>query len=222
MASKKDTDSFLRRNGLSLAFGAMMLASLVLHAFAGLRVENQEREHEGRPPQAIADYVASGAFQSSLFENWESEFLQMALFVLLTVPLRQKGSSESRKMHPSQEQRRKYPASVQPWPVRKGGWWKRLYAHSLSASLLLLFVLSFAGHWIGSWRLHRDEALKRGDAPASLLEHLGSAELWFESMQNWQSEFLAVLAIVVLSIYLREKDSSQSKQVEAPHSETGA
>jgi hypothetical protein len=97
-----------------------------------------------------------------------------------------------------------------------------VYEHSLSLALFLLFALSFVGHWIASWRHHVEEALAKGGEPPELLQHLWSAELWFESMQNWQSEFLAVLAIVLLSIWLREKDSSQSKQVEAPHSETGA
>jgi hypothetical protein len=222
MAVKKDTESFWRRNGLSLVFGGLMAVTLALHALTGLRVENSERAHEGKPPLDLRSYVSSGPFQSTLFENWESEFLQMGMFVLLTVSLRQKGSSESRKMNPAEEERKTYPASVQPWPVRRGGWWRRLYEHSLSLSLFLLFAISFVGHWIGSWRQHRDQALHEGGLPPTLLEHLGSAGFWFESMQNWQSEFLAVIAIVVLSIYLREKDSSQSKQVEAPHSETGA
>jgi hypothetical protein len=222
MARKKDPDSFARRNGLTLAFLALMAVTIVVHALSGLRVENNEREHEGKAPIDLPAYVASGHFQSTLFENWESEFLQMALFVLLTVSLRQKGSSESRKMDPAEEEHKKYPASVQPWAARQRGLWRKLYEHSLSLSLFALFALSFVGHWIGSWRHHRDEALHQGELPATLLEHLGSAEFWFESMQNWQSEFLAVVAIVVLSIFLREKDSSQSKQVEAPHSETGA
>jgi hypothetical protein len=222
MASKQDTDSFWRRNGLSLVFGALMVVTLVGHALSGLRVENSELEHEGKPPLDMPAYLASAPFQSSLFENWESEFLQMGLFVLLTGSLRQKGSSESRKMDPAEEEHKKYPAAVQPWLARVGGLWRKIYEHSLSLALFLLFALSFVGHWIGSWRQQRDEALHHGELPQTLWQHLVSAQLWFESMQNWQSEFLAVVAIVVLSIYLREQHSSQSKQVEAPHSETGA
>jgi hypothetical protein len=222
MARTAPQESLLRRNGLSIAFGALMLVTLLLHALTGWRAENEEREGQGRDRISVVEYLGSGPFLSSLFENWESEFLQMGLFVLLTVPLRQKGSSESRKMHPEEEEKKSYPAARQPWPVRRGGIWRRLYEHSLSAALFLLFLLSFVGHWLGSWRQHAEEQLLAGELPPTLLQHLGSAEFWFESMQNWQSEFLAVLAIVVLSIYLREKDSSQSKPVEAPHSETGA
>ena len=223
MARKKVEDlGFLRRNGLTLAFVAFMLASLCVHALSGWRVENHERQQEGEPPLPVAAYLASPHFQSSLFENWESEFLQMGLFVLMTVWLRQKGSSESRKMDPAEEPDRKYPVASQPWAARQRGLVRKLYEHSLSLSLFGLFALSFLGHWVASWRQAGDEALRIGEAPPSLSEHLASAQLWFESMQNWQSEFLAVVAIVVLSIYLREAGSSQSKQVEAPHSETGA
>ena len=220
--SKSAKNSFARNNGLSLVFAALMALTLLLHALTGWLADNHQRRHEGKPEHSLPAYVASGPFQSSLFENWESEFLQMGLFVVLTVSLRQKGSSESRKMDPAEEEKKRYPAAAQPWPVRRGGIWKAIYAHSLSLSLFLLFLLSFVGHWIGSWRHHSEEQLAMGQPPPSLVEHLCSAELWFESMQNWQSEFLAVLAIVVLSIFLREKDSSQSKPVEAPHSETGA
>ena len=221
MAATKDTDSFWRRNGLSLVFTGLMVATIAGHALSGQSLQNAERKREGERPIPLTAYLVSAPFQSSLFENWESEFLQMGLFVLLTVPLRQKGSSESRKMDPAEDAAKTYPVSLQPWPVRKGGAWLKVYEHSLSLSLFVLFALSFIGHWFGSWRDHRDQALHQGHIPSTLLQHLGSAEFWYESMQNWQSEFLAVFAIVALSIYLREKDSPQSKQVEAPHSETG-
>src|SRR5688572_30422023 len=222
MARKQPGESFFRRNGLSLVFGALMLVTLVLHAVTGWRAENQERALHDRPPLELVEYVEGGAFQSTMFENWESEFLQMGLFVLLTVSLRQKGSSESRKMNPKDEPRKTYPAAQQPWAARQRGVVRVLYEHSLSIALFVLFALSFVGHLVGSWRHECDRLLAEGEHRLpSLSDHLASASFWFESMQNWQSEFLAVLAIVVLSIYLREKDSSQSKQVEAPHSETG-
>ena len=215
--------SFAYRNGLSIAFALLMLVTLVAHAVTGWRVHNDERIERGQGTQALAEYLQDGAFQSSLFENWESEFLQMALFVVLTVGLRQKGSSESRKLDPAEEagKQKRYPVAEQPWAARQKGFVRKLYEHSLSLALFLLFALSFVGHLVSSRRQHAEEALLKGTEAPSLLEHLGSAQFWFESMQNWQSEFLAVLAIVVLSIFLREKDSSQSKQVEAPHGETG-
>ena len=214
--------SFLYRNGLSIVFGALMLLSLLGHAWAGWRFAQEEAREQAQQPPSLPEYLAGGEYQSSVFENWESEFLQMALFVLLTVHLRQWGSSESRKLDPADEEHKTYPARARPWAARQRGWIRRLYEHSLSLALLLLFALSFVGHWIASWRHAVEEALSHGVAAPTLLEYLGSAKLWFESMQNWQSEFLAVLAIVLLSIVLREKDSSQSKDVDAPHSETGA
>ena len=99
-------------------------------------MENAEHKREGERPIPLPAYLVSAPFQSSLFENWESEFLQMGLFVLLTVPLRQKGSSESRKMDPAEDAAKTYPASLQPWPVRRGGTWLKVYEHSLALSLL--------------------------------------------------------------------------------------
>src|SRR5690606_13506421 len=160
---------------------------------------------------------------SSLFENWESEFLQMGSFVLLTVWLRQRGSAESRPLDLADEKPPKPPPlAEQPWPVRKGGLWKALYAHSLSIALGLLFLGSFLAHLRYSWAQAVDEALSHGQPPPAWVDHLASSALWFESMQNWQSEFLSVVTLCVLSIYLREKDSTQSKPLEARHTDTGS
>lgn len=219
MAPKRSRESFFRNNGLLIAFAAMMLVATAIHGVTGWKVDTEQREEEGLPALTLDEYLQDSHFLSSLFENWESEFLQMALFVLLTVSLRQKGSSESRPMDPSEEERKTYPVRDQPWPVRRGGLWLKLYEHSLSASLFLLFLGSFVGHWISSWFQYSEA---HADKVPTLIAYLASADLWFESMQNWQSEFLAVFAIVFLSIYLREKHSSQSKQVEAPHSKTAA
>lgn len=215
--------SFFRRNGLSLVAAMLLLLTLVGHAVAGLHYENEQLLEHGQPPQAMAEYLRSGDFLSSLLENWESEFLQMGLFVLLTVRLRQRGSAESRPFDKAQEEKKKekFPESVKPWPVRRGGMALALYRHSLSIALLALFVLSFVGHFCSSWRQHADEQLLHGEAPTPLGEYLFNAEFWFQSFQNWQSEFLAVLALVLLSIWLREDNSPQSKQCDAPHSHTG-
>ena len=143
--------------------------------------------------------------------------------MLLTVKLRQRGSAESRPFDKKQEEQKKdeFPIGQQPWPVRRGGIWKRLYASSLSIALFGLFVLSFAGHMWGSWRKHVEEQVQHGKVAEPLSDYLTSAEFWYQSFQNWQSEFLAILALVLLSIFLRQADSPQSKQLEAPHSHTG-
>ena len=213
---------FMQRNSLTLAFAVLMVLSLVGHALTGAAQENAERESHGLPPETVVEYLGSGSFQSTLFENWESEFLQMGLFVLLTVWLRQRGSAESRKMDPEEEDpETKVPRAEQPWPVRAGGAWKTLYAHSLSIALLLLFAVSGVAHFVASWRQHAEDQARHGEPVTPMADYLGEPQFWFESFQNWQSEFLAVVALVLLSIWLREKDSTQSKPLTARHTDTG-
>lgn len=209
-----------KRNGLSLVLLGLMLLFLGGQIAAGLQVHNQELMQHGRLPLDLWHYLHSGHFMSATFENWESEFLQMGMYVLLTVTLRQRGSAESRPLDPAQEQER-IEAGPTPWPVRRGGLWKSLYGHSLAIAFGLLFLLSFILHAVGSWRSEQLERQLQGLPPPGFLEHLFSSAFWFESMQNWQSEFLAVLALVVLTIFLRQKDSPQSKPLQAPHSQTG-
>jgi len=216
--------SFLRRNSLSLAFFALTLVALVGHALSGQAAENHERLARGLASLPMGQYLVSGSFLSSLFENWESEFLQMAIFVLLTVALRQKGSAESQPLEEEAAEESEVPASLRdaPWPVRRGGAWLRLYEHSLSLALGGLFVLSLLGHWQSSYENYVDKAALTGlPVDHSLWQHWLDCEFWFESFQNWQSEFFSICMLVLLSIYLREKDSAQSKEVGAPHSQTG-
>ena len=216
----KPQESFWRRNGLSLVLIALMVASLIGQLVMGLQVYNRELLEHGALPLSLWAYLHSGHFVSATFENWESEFLQMGMYVLLTVSLRQKGSAESRPMSPSQESERVERGPV-PWPVRAGGLWKTLYGHSLAIAFALLFIASFALHLNGSWRRELSERTLKGESEISLANYLGDPQFWFESFQNWQSEFLAVVALVILSIWLRQKNSPQSKPLQAPHSQTG-
>jgi len=209
-----------KRNGLSLVLLVLTLVFIVGQAVAGHHVHNQELVEHGRAPIDLWHYLATGHFVSATFENWESEFLQMGMYVLLTVRLRQRGSAESRPLDPSEE-KPKLDAGPAPWPVRRGGMWKKIYGHSLAIAFLSLFAISFALHALGSWRARCDETRLENLPVPDFLEHLFSSDFWFESMQNWQSEFLAVFALVVLTIFLRQKDSPQSKAVEAPHAQTG-
>jgi len=189
----------------------------------GFKEHNEELLEEGASTISLSEYLSSGHFLQSTFENLESEFLQMALFVILTIFLRQKGSSESKGFEGEEEVDRDPAASRPdvPWPVKKGGFILQLYKHSLSIALLLLFLLSFWAHFYGSLKDENEQLLLKGLNKMSGTEYLGNARFWFESFQNWQSEFLSVFAIVILSIYLRQKGSPQSKPVDAPHSETG-
>lgn len=214
---------FLRNNGLSLVFLLLFLIAMAGQFWFGFREHNQERQMDGYAAISAVDYLSSGHFIQATFENWESEFLQMALFVVLTIFLQQRGSSES-KDFAKEEPVDRTPNPKRkgaPWPVRKGGWWLRLYSHSLTLLLLLLFVLSFVLHFKGSFMDENEQLLLKGLPPETATDYLADPRFWFESFQNWQSEFLSVLAIVLASIWLRQKGSPQSKPVDAPHNETG-
>jgi Domain of unknown function (DUF6766) len=214
----------LRDNGLSFALGALFLLSLIGQTLAGHATHNAERKTHGQQTVAYWSYLRSSHFAEATFENWESEFLQMAAYVVLTMLLFQRGSAESRDPDGQEEGSKSRPrdASKRPWPVRRGGLARRLYEHSLGTAFGLIFVASFALHAISGARLYSEDQQKHGEPPISAPQYLVTSQFWFESFQNWQSEFLAILAMVVLSIFLRQKDSPESKDVESPHSQTGS
>lgn len=214
---------FLRNNGLSIVFVMLFIVSLVAQFFSGFAQHNKEREEEGQSPLTTSQYFTSGHFIQATFENWESEFLQMALFVVLTISLRQKGSSESKKYEGKEEVDREPSPKRKgaPWPVRKGGFILTIYKHSLTIALFLLFIVSFVLHFYGSFKDENEQLSLKSLPPETVGHYLGESRFWFESFQNWQSEFLSVFTIVVLSIFLRQKGSPQSKPVDASNDETG-
>ncbi len=217
--------SFFRKNGLTLAMLGLFALSALGQIAAGFRVHNADLAELGAQTVSLGGYLTSGAFAEAVFENWESEFLQMAVFVLLTRTLRQRGSSESKPMNGfadvDEDPRRKRNKADAPWPVRRGGLWLKLYEHSLSLALITLFVLSFAGHALGGAHAYSDEQNLHGHAGVDALGYLATSQFWFESFQNWQSEFLSIGVLIYLSIYLRERGSPQSKPVAAAHAQTG-
>jgi hypothetical protein len=219
----KSMRKFFRNNGLSIVFFTLFILTLGAQFLTGYAEHNKERKEEGQDTLSMNAYLHSGHFIQATFENWESEFFQMALFVVLTISLRQKGSSESKKCDGPEEVDREPSAKRKgaPWPVRKGGVILQLYKHSLTIALLLLFILSFVFHFYGSLKDENEQLSLKGMPPESFDHYLADSRFWFESFQNWQSEFLSVFAIVVLSIYLRQKGSPQSKPVDAANSETG-
>jgi hypothetical protein len=217
---------FLRENSLSIVMFGLFFVFLLLQSLTGWRTANQENREHHRPTESYVRYVGSGSFVEATFENWESEFLQMAGFVLLTVLLRQKGSPESKKLddeEPVDEDPRqaRHRRGV-PGPVRRGGLALAVYQHSLSLALVGLFLMSFLLHALGGHAEYNQQQLEHGEAPASLAGFMTSAQFWFQSFQNWQSEFLAVFALTVLGIFLRQRGSPESKPVAAPHAETGS
>ncbi len=213
---------FFKRNGLSIVMLLLMLFSLAGQFFTGMQEKNEEQKDEGHSPLSIVEYAQSGHFIQATFENWESEFLQMALYVFLTVRLYQIGSSESKDPDKKEEVDREPEAKPDaPWPVRKGGIWLKLYSNSLTIVFVLLFLISFGLHFYGSLKDYNEEQIDKG-LPGTIWSHyIDSPRFWFESFQNWQSEFLSVASIVLLSIWFRQKGSPESKPVDAPHSKTG-
>jgi len=215
----------LRDNSLSLTMLGIFLILLFLQSITGWRVSNADDAQHRQPTQSYGRYLHSGHFAEATFENWESEFLQMGAYVALTAFLLQRGSAESKKPDgdPSDADPRESADDANaPWPVRHGGVALKVYEHSLSSALLLLFLLSFIGHLLGGHAEYNQQQLAHGEAPVSLWSFLTSAQLWFQSFQNWQSEFLAVFSLAVLGIFLRERGSPESKPVAAPHAETGS
>lgn len=214
---------FLYENGLSLVFFVLFAFGLAGQIYFGMQEYNSDLQNLGSQPVEFWSYLASGHFIEATFENWESEFLQMALFVWFTIFLRQKGSSESKKLYCESEEVDREPSPNRkdaPWPVKRGGIYLKIYEHSLTIALFLLFILSFILHIYGSLKDVNTENLLAGNPPEKLSSYLLDSRLWFESFQNWQSEFLSIFAIVILSIFFRQKGSSQSKPVDAPNSET--
>jgi hypothetical protein len=216
----------LRNNGLSIVLMLLFLGSIVPMSLVGQREYNADQKSHSQPEETYFEYLGTGHFVESVFENWESEFLQMFAFVLLTVWLRQKGSPESKKLEgdePEDADPRTEPdKSKAPWPVRNArGPLLWLYEHSLSLVLLLLFLVSFYLHALGGAEEYSSEQQQHGEKPVTTGQYLTTARFWFESFQNWQSEFMAVGTLVVLSIFLRERGSPESKPVAHPHAETG-
>jgi hypothetical protein len=219
------TAKFVHENALSLVALALFAATLTGQAICGFIVAGDQAREHGAPVPSVATYLTSGDFIEVTFENWESEFLQMALFVILTKYLHQKGSSESKPFdepEPASDDPRKHRRdATAPWPVRRGGLVLRLYERSFSIALSLLFALSFVLHGIGGASKFNEERIRHGEEAISTLRYFATSQFWFESFQNWQSEFLSVAALVLLSIVLRERGSPQSKPVAAPHAQTG-
>lgn len=222
MASTSKKHTFFYRNGLSLIFILLFIITLIAQAFAGWKEHNKELTEEHGPEIGFTTYLQSGHFISATFENFESEFLQMALYVMLTISLRQIGSAESKSLDEKEEvDREPRPGKDSPWAVRKGGLILKLYSNSLSIAFFILFFVSWGMHFYGSWRDNNVEQLLKNKPEESVMEFIGQPRFWFETFQNWQSEFLSVFAIVFLTIYLRQKGSPESKPVDAPDMETG-
>ena len=223
---------FLRHNGLSVFFLVLFLAVLIGQAIAGHAVYNEEEMshakllHEQPETLSLGRYVTSSSFGQAVMENWQSEYLQFVLFVMASVWLVQRGSTESKKVDqagPESDEEQKIGPHAQDdspkWAKANG---LRLWL--LSNSLLLVMGSIWLASWFGQsvtgWSVYNAEQIEHEDTTVNWLGYVTSADFWEATLQNWQSEFLAVGSMVIFSVYLRQRGSSQSKPVGAPHSAT--
>ena len=216
--------AWIRDRALTLTLMAMFLLFLGGQLITGFAEYNSEQEQHGHAAVAMTGYLATGHLGRHLRELG-SEFLQMGVFVLLTTFLIQKGSPESRRPGVTElvdtDPRDFADAPDAPWPVRRGGWILRLYEHSLGLAFVLLFLIAWVGHAIGGFAVFAADHVTHRQPQPSFTDYLMSARFWFESFQNWQSEFLAIASMVWLAVYLRQRWSPDSTPVHAPHAETG-
>ena len=220
---------FLFENSLSLFFGVIFLATLVGQSFAGQHAFNEEQLlHDGQPVSWL-DYVLSPGFGGAVLENWQSEFLQFTLFILATVWLVQKGSNESKQLDEAggeSDQKQLVggyaPQNAPALAKRRRDVLRWLYENSLVLTMASIFLLSWFGQSLNNWRIENDTLREHGEGPISWGEYVLSADFWERTLQNWQSEFLAVGTMAVFTIYLRQRGSPESKPVGAPHDETAA
>ncbi len=214
----------LRDQGLTLVMLGSVRLFLGAQSVTGFRVYNAERVQMDEAEISYSRYLRSGHFIEATFENWESEFLQMGAYVLLTAFLIQRGSAESRDPDKDKDadQDDEPVTSKSPWMVRHGGLSLKVYENSLPIALFVIFLFCFVMHAWGGAKVYSEEQIAEGGHAYSTWGFLHTSQFWFQSFQNWQSEFLAVGSLVVLSIFLRQRGSPESKPVAAPHKKTGA
>ncbi len=219
--------AFVRNNGLSLFFGVIFLASLIGQALAGWQQFNAIQVAEGLGRVSLPHYVTSADFAVDVAENWQSEFLQFWLYLTATVWLLQQGSPESKELDKAGRESDKdqkvgtYADPDSPPWAKAGGWRTGVYSSSLAIVMGTIFLLSWLAQSIGGWAAFNEDRLRQLQDPIGYTSYLGNADFWARTLQNWQSEFLAVGTMAVLAIYLRQRGSSQSKPVGEPHAATG-
>jgi len=218
---------FLRENSLSLVFGLLFVLVLIGQAFAGQADYNQRQLAEGLQPISLGRYVTSASFAVDVAENWQSEYLQFFLFIFLTVWLVQKGSPESKQVDQAGRESEKdqkigsYADDDSPKWARAHGWRLTLFSNSLGLVMGLLFLLSWLVQSVAGVAAYNEEQLGNLEDPVSWSQYLLEADFWNRTLQNWQSELLAVASMAILAIYLRQRGSPESKPVGSAHSATG-
>ncbi|MDX3244167.1 DUF6766 family protein [Streptomyces sp. ME18-1-4] len=218
---------FVRDNGLGLFFTVTFLFALVGQAIAGHADFNNQLAVEQLQQISFAEYLTTSDFAVDVAENWQSEYLQFFLYVGATVWLLQRGSPESKKLDKAgaesdKEQRvGEHAEENSPKWAAAPGWRRAVYSHSLLLVMGTIFVLCWLVQSITGAAAFNEQRLRQLQAPMSWSRYLGSADFWNRTLQNWQSELLAVASMAVLSIYLRQRGSPESKPVGAAHDATG-
>jgi hypothetical protein len=222
----------LREQSLSLVFGGLFLAALAGQAYAGWHdynnLETWHAQMAGETPEtlSLARYITSSSFAQAVTENWQSEYLQFTLFILLTVWFIQKGSTESKQpgeeggQTDEQQLLGRHAKPDSPKWARAGGWRTAIYSNSLVIVMATIWVWSWFAQSVSGWSENNADRIEHEQQPLSWVGYLGSADFWQTTLQNWQSEFLAVGSMAVLAIYLRQRGSPESKPVGAPHDKT--
>jgi hypothetical protein len=219
--------AFLKHNGLSIAFLTLFLAAVVFQAIAGHADFNEDQERHGDPRISLGRYVLSSEFGTALLENWQSEYLQFTLFILLTVWLVQRGSPESKELHRSGTESDKdqmvgeHARDESPAWAKVDGLRRRIYENSLLIVMAAIWIASWFAQSITGVTEYNTERLDHAQLPVSWFEYLSRPDFWEKTLQNWQSEFLAVGSMAILAVYLRQRGSPESKPVGASHDTTG-
>jgi hypothetical protein len=217
----------LRENALSLFFLLLLLASVAGQSFAGWRDFNAEQLMHQDPTVTWAFYVTSSSFWAAVMENWQSEFLQFSLFIAATIWLIQRGSNESKPpedigLESDQKQQiGGYAPENAPGWARVPGWRTTLYSHSLLIVMTAIFFGTWFAQSLTDKNVYNDEQKDHGESALSWSSYIATSDFWEKTLQNWQSEFLAIGTMAVFTVYLRQRGSPESKPVGAPHDQTG-
>jgi hypothetical protein len=218
---------FVKGNSLPLVFGLLFLASLTGQAIAGHIAFNQEQLDHGGEAISFGRYLVSSSFGQAVMENWQSEYLQFLIFLMATIWLVQKGSPESKPLdeagRESEREQMMGPHAKQDSPAaaKAGGWVASLYGNSLMIVMGTIFLGAWLAQSLTGWTAYNQELADHGEQTLSWIGYIGSADFWEATLQNWQSEFLAVGSFVVFAIFLRQRGSPESKPVGAAHTDTG-
>lgn len=225
--SRAGDRGFVRDNGLSLFFLALFLAALIGQAFAGWHAFNEEQTAEGFGTLSLVEYVASVDFAVDVTENWQSEYLQFFLFIGVTVWLLQRGSPESKQLDKagteSDEEQKIGPHADAESPTwaRIGGWRRTVFSNSLLLVMGAVFLASWAVQSVAGWAAYNETLLEQTRDPIGWGSYVLGSDFWSRTLQNWQSEFLAVGSMAVLAVFLRQRGSPESKPVGSSHGSTG-